>query len=61
MVRSRQKRSKFSDPGLGCLQVSVALLRYDRVGLPGNFLSITFGSMSNVPVDSTCNTSALCA
>src|SRR5437588_11074401 len=27
--------------------------RYYLVGLPGNFLSVTFGSRINVPVDST--------
>ena len=32
---------------------SGAVVRYDRVGLPGNFLSVTFGSSSKAPVGST--------
>jgi len=35
------------------MTLSGALLRYDRVGFPGNFLSVTFGSFSNARVGST--------
>jgi hypothetical protein len=31
---------------------SGSALRYERVGLPGNFLSVTFGSFSNSAVGS---------